>query len=202
MAAEGSSRSVREPQNEQEVIEIYQRMQTEVNNIWQKINEMEMELQEHGLVLQTLEPLEKDRKCAPEVAASPSCTAFRCLLGSLDGESTPIRRCFRLIGGVLVERTVGEVAPAVKKNKEGIAEVRQLQIFSRCRNALVPQIEIVPASGRLTVNVVVPQMIGKLETTLAERKTALAAFQAKYKIKMRGEVRPSPSLCSLSCSVK
>lgn len=33
------------------------------------------------------------------------------------------------------------------------------------------------------------QTIGKLETTLAEKKTALAAFQAKYKIKLRGEVR-------------
>lgn len=33
------------------------------------------------------------------------------------------RRCFRLIGGVLVERTVGEVAPAVKRNKESLAEV-------------------------------------------------------------------------------
>lgn len=54
----------REPQSEQEVIDIYQRMRTEVNNIWQKINELEMELQEHGLVLQTLDPLEKDRKCA------------------------------------------------------------------------------------------------------------------------------------------
>lgn len=33
------------------------------------------------------------------------------------------RRCFRLIGGVLVERTVGEVAPAVQRNKEGLEEV-------------------------------------------------------------------------------
>lgn len=30
------------------------------------------------------------------------------------------RRCYRLVGGVLVERTVGEVLPAVRKNLEGV----------------------------------------------------------------------------------
>lgn len=35
------------------------------------------------------------------------------------------RRCFRLVGGVLVERTVGEVLPAVQKNHDGVrARVR------------------------------------------------------------------------------
>lgn len=33
------------------------------------------------------------------------------------------RRCFRLVGGVLVERTVGEVESALKKHNEGIEEV-------------------------------------------------------------------------------
>ncbi|EPZ35742.1 hypothetical protein ROZALSC1DRAFT_30172 [Rozella allomycis CSF55] len=33
------------------------------------------------------------------------------------------RRCFRLVGGVLVERTVSEVIPALKKNTEGIDEI-------------------------------------------------------------------------------
>ncbi|RKP13221.1 hypothetical protein BJ684DRAFT_10393, partial [Piptocephalis cylindrospora] len=30
------------------------------------------------------------------------------------------RKCFRLVGGVLVERTVGEVLPALKANQDGI----------------------------------------------------------------------------------
>lgn len=34
-------------------------------------------------------------------------------------EMEPSRRCFRMIGGVLVERTVGEVKPAVEKNLQG-----------------------------------------------------------------------------------
>ena len=41
-------------------------------------------------------------------------------LTPLEGE----RRCFRLVGGVLVERTVGEVAPAVTRNREALEEVR------------------------------------------------------------------------------
>jgi prefoldin subunit 2 len=32
----------------------------------------------------------------------------------------PQRKCFRLISGVLVERTVGEVLPAVQRNQEQV----------------------------------------------------------------------------------
>lgn len=35
------------------------------------------------------------------------------------------RRAYRLVGGVLVERTVGEVLPTVKANQEGILHVIQ-----------------------------------------------------------------------------
>jgi len=35
----------------------------------------------------------------------------------------PSRRCYRSIGGVLVERTVAEVVPAVQKNLSGIEEL-------------------------------------------------------------------------------
>merc|ERR1711924_248896 len=34
----------------------------------------------------------------------------------------PTRRCFRMVGGVLVERTVGEVTPAVTENMTKIKE--------------------------------------------------------------------------------
>ncbi|KAA8527615.1 hypothetical protein F0562_034990 [Nyssa sinensis] len=37
--------------------------------------------------------------------------------------SNPSRRCYRMIGGVLVERTIKEVLPAVHRNKEGLEEV-------------------------------------------------------------------------------
>lgn len=35
------------------------------------------------------------------------------------------RRAYRLVGGVLVERTVGEVLPTVKANQEGIKQLIQ-----------------------------------------------------------------------------
>ena len=37
-------------------------------------------------------------------------------ISKLDGS----RKCFRLIGGVLVERTIADVLPAVQKNLEGV----------------------------------------------------------------------------------
>jgi chaperonin cofactor prefoldin len=35
----------------------------------------------------------------------------------------PKRRCFRLIGGVLVEQTVEDVAPNLKTNLEGVSRL-------------------------------------------------------------------------------
>ena len=39
-------------------------------------------------------------------------------LKEVDGE----RKCFRLVGGILVERTVSEVLPALVSNKEKVSE--------------------------------------------------------------------------------
>lgn len=69
-------------------------MRQELQQLWSKIGELEMERQEHVLVLNAISPLE------------------------------PSRKCFRLIGGILVERTVGEVLPAVQRNRDGIQQVR------------------------------------------------------------------------------
>lgn len=35
------------------------------------------------------------------------------------------RRCYRMVGGVLVERTVKEVLPALENNKEQVGEIRE-----------------------------------------------------------------------------
>ncbi|KAK3383114.1 Prefoldin beta-like protein [Lasiosphaeria ovina] len=59
----------------------------------QKIGDVEQEAEEHKLVLDTLGPLPGDRKC------------------------------FRMINGVLVERTVTDVIPALETNAEGLKNV-------------------------------------------------------------------------------
>ncbi|CAK9150866.1 unnamed protein product [Ilex paraguariensis] len=82
-----------EPINEQAVANMYGAMRAEIDQIYSKITELEMEVSEHSLVISAIQPLD------------------------------PSRRCYRMIGGVLVERTIKEVLPAVQRNKEGLEEV-------------------------------------------------------------------------------
>lgn len=83
----------KEPVNEQVVANMYGAMRSELNQIYSKITELEMEVSEHSLVINAIQPLDQSR------------------------------RCYRMIGGVLVERTIKEVLPAVQRNKEGLEEV-------------------------------------------------------------------------------
>ena len=55
-----------------------------------KVNSLDLDKTEHELVIQALQPLPADRKC------------------------------FRMIGNVVVERTVAEVLPAVQKNRDQV----------------------------------------------------------------------------------
>lgn len=68
-------------------------MTAECDRLVEKITELEVDRNEHKLVQETLEPLDAGRKA------------------------------YRLVGGVLVERTVGEVLPSVKSNKENLDAV-------------------------------------------------------------------------------
>eukprot|EP00898_Chlorokybus_atmophyticus_P000098 jgi/Chlat1/1089/Chrsp110S08641 len=46
------------------------------------------------------------------------------------------RRCYRLVGGVLVERNVGEVLPAVRRNRDSLVDViGRLQSQTQSKNA-------------------------------------------------------------------
>eukprot|EP01120_Amphizonella_sp_Union-15-10_P000148 TRINITY_DN10185_c0_g1_i2.p1 TRINITY_DN10185_c0_g1~~TRINITY_DN10185_c0_g1_i2.p1 ORF type:complete len:149 (-),score=43.58 TRINITY_DN10185_c0_g1_i2:3-398(-) len=80
----------------QQVAAKFTEMRQNHNAISQKIGEMEVQKREHDLVITAISKLESSRKC------------------------------YRLVGGVLVERTVGEVLPAVKKNKENIEKTIQV----------------------------------------------------------------------------
>ena len=79
--------------SEQLVLKKWNYLRQEVSQLYSKITELELDQAEHNLVIEAIGPLD------------------------------PSRRCFRMVGGVLVERTVAEVLPAVKRNQAGIKEV-------------------------------------------------------------------------------
>ncbi|KAI5293327.1 hypothetical protein KEM52_005644 [Ascosphaera acerosa] len=78
---------------QQELQAQYQAYKNSLQQLAQKVGEIEYEAEEHKLVITSLEPLPKDRKC------------------------------FRLMNGVLVERTVADVLPSLQTNHDGLRQV-------------------------------------------------------------------------------
>jgi hypothetical protein len=52
-------------------------------------------------------------------------------------EVEPGRKCFRMVGGVLVERTVAEVLPALQKNVESVSLFLSLYSLNSGLNAII-----------------------------------------------------------------
>lgn len=77
---------------DEKVLQQYNRLRQEQTKIMSRIAEFESESHEHELVAEELRPLEKSR-C-----------------------------CHRLVGGALVERTVGDVLPEIEANLAGLRE--------------------------------------------------------------------------------
>ncbi|KAL9041691.1 MAG: hypothetical protein Q9214_004021, partial [Letrouitia sp. 1 TL-2023] len=78
---------------QQELQQQYTNYKNNLQQLAQRIGDVEQEAEEHKLVLDTLKPLPESRKC------------------------------FRMINGVLVERTVKDVMPALTTNSEGLKKV-------------------------------------------------------------------------------
>ncbi|KAH7824589.1 putative prefoldin subunit 2 [Monocercomonoides exilis] len=82
----------------QAIEQLFQTVRSEVVDLTQRLAEIDNDKVEHRLVIETLTPMEASRKC------------------------------WRMIGDVLVERTVGEFLPSIKSNYEGICNIsEQLQ---------------------------------------------------------------------------
>ncbi|GAA5982556.1 hypothetical protein JCM11641_002581 [Rhodosporidiobolus odoratus] len=82
--------------SEQELTAIFRQRQNELQALVNKITELEREAEEHSLVIDTLQDAYK---------------------------TTPDRKCFRLVGGVLVERTVKDVLPQLESQFEQLKKV-------------------------------------------------------------------------------
>ncbi|KAJ6080224.1 hypothetical protein N7467_009977, partial [Penicillium canescens] len=88
-----SSQQQIDPKKQQELQLQYTNFKNTLQQLAQKIGDIEQEAEEHKLVIETLDPLPQDRKC------------------------------FRMVNGVLVERTVQDVLPTLKTNSDGLKQV-------------------------------------------------------------------------------
>ncbi|CAG9787579.1 unnamed protein product [Diatraea saccharalis] len=79
----------------EEIFAGFQTLRSEQRQLANKISELEMDLNEHKIVIDTLK--------------------------GVDGS----RKCFRMVGGVLVERTVADVLPELEMNKERLPKALQ-----------------------------------------------------------------------------
>ncbi|XP_013104011.1 probable prefoldin subunit 2 [Stomoxys calcitrans] len=85
-----SGDQVKESKMNEKVVAEFQQLRNEQRNLVNNLNTLEMDIKEHKTVIDTLKTVDPDRKC------------------------------FRLIGGVLCERTVKEVLPQLIENKDFI----------------------------------------------------------------------------------
>ena len=78
---------------EQLALQQLQQLRQDQNQLARQLADMDSTMKEHKLVLETLQKVE------------------------------PTRKCFRLVNGVMVERTASEIIPAIKKSIEQIEQV-------------------------------------------------------------------------------
>ncbi|EDW78906.1 uncharacterized protein Dwil_GK11428 [Drosophila willistoni] len=78
--------------SQEKIVAQFQQLRSEQRNLANSLNTLEMDLREHKTVIETLQ------------------------------SADPERKCFRLIGGVLCERTVKDVLPQLVENKDFIAK--------------------------------------------------------------------------------
>jgi len=87
-----SSTKGAKPKSQEQVVAGFQELRQQQRTMANRIGEIEMDIKEHALVIETL------KEIAPE------------------------RRCYRMVGGVLVERTVAEVLPTLSTNKQQMTQ--------------------------------------------------------------------------------
>lgn len=67
------------------------------------------------------------QQSAPQ-SSDPALSSCPSLVIDTLKEVDETRRCYRMVGGVLVERTVKEVLPALENNKEQVGEILEWEL--------------------------------------------------------------------------
>lgn len=125
-----------------------------------KVNSLDLDKTEHQLVIDVLQPLPAERKC------------------------------FRMIGNVVVERTVEEVLPAVVKNRDQVRRPSACQRrVRRLPTNVLSHDDPTPTLSRPQINAT----MDKMKETLAAKQKEAEAFAAKHKIQAQGSSGAAPS---------
>ncbi|KAJ8716910.1 hypothetical protein PYW07_003537 [Mythimna separata] len=113
----------------EEIFTGFQTLRAEQRQLANKISELEMDLNEHKIVIDTLRGVDKTRKC------------------------------FRNVGGVLVERTVAEVLPELENNCEQLPKAlkaleeqlakkgREINEYIECHDIRLQRVDRPPAEA-------------------------------------------------------
>ncbi|KAI0107496.1 Prefoldin beta-like protein [Nemania sp. FL0031] len=107
---------------QQELQTTYSNYKNTLQQLAQKIGDVEQEAEEHKLVTSHMAALALIASHHLATWTISLARGLRLVLETLQ----PLpdnRKCFRMINGVLVERTVKDVVPALKTNAEGLKKV-------------------------------------------------------------------------------
>lgn len=135
-------------------------LRQECQHLSQKLAELEQDIHEHECVAALPRCARTQRPLAAPLTRAVRRRLVHDTLGSVDSE----RKCFRLVGGVLVERTVQEVLPAVEQHKAGVR--RRAGACSRPRAVADPIAQI-------------KQLIDTLSSQLKKKEEELNKLQVR-----------------------
>lgn len=95
--------------SQEKIVSVFQQLRMEQRTVAAKLTEMEAEKNEHAWEPYIMRTNKLWSDC-------DHCSTVMDALRKVD----PDRRCFRMVGGVLVERTVKDVLPALQYNSDQV----------------------------------------------------------------------------------
>ncbi|KGO74803.1 Prefoldin [Penicillium italicum] len=121
-----SSQKQIDPKKQQELQNQYTNFKNTLQQLAQKIGDIEQEAEEHNGIFRI------ESRATPLASTTSNVStniynaninvSFRLVIETLDPLAAD-RKCFRMVNGVLVERTVQDVLPTLKTNSDGLKQV-------------------------------------------------------------------------------